>query len=145
MRGIIRIILLLAIVGIFITMIQAGDSSTYVGGAAVILLLVWLFRKIGGSSRSRKQSGRRSGGTRNVRYNDQPSAPALPSYSEIMQIINDYVGYYATAFDCNITPSHIYITVNFAPGTSVPLAQQRVNDLCNEICNTYGISVSVNR
>ena len=144
MRGIIRIILLLAIVGIFITMIQAGNSSTYVGGAAVILLLIWIFRKLGGKKNARKRSGGRTG-TRNVRYNDQPSAPALPSYSEIMQIINDYVGYYATGFDCNITPNHIYITVNFAPGTSIPLAQQRANDLCNEICNTYGISVSVNR
>lgn len=142
MKGIIRFILLLAIVGIFVVMFQAGDSATYVGGAAVILVLIWIFRKLGGSSRSRGRSGR---GTGNARYSNQSSKSSLPSYSEIMQIVNDYVGYYATAFDCNITPNHIYITVNFAAGTSIPLAQQRANDLCNEIYSTYGISVSVNQ
>ena len=39
-----------------------------------------------------------------------------PSYSEVMQTINDYVGYYASSFNCNITPSHnIYISITFNP------------------------------
>ena len=134
MKSIIRLILLAAIVGTVVVMVKTANGASFAGGAFVILVLLFLFRKMGKPrARNRSYGGSGGGGSR-----------ALPTHSEIMQIINDYVGYYASSFNCNITPNHIYITVTFNPGTSVALANQKAVDLCNEISSTYGISVSVN-
>lgn len=134
MKAVIRLLVLAAIVGTIVVMVKTGTGSTVIGGAVVILVLLLIFRKtVTPSRRNRSQGGSGGGGSR-----------SLPSHSEIMQIINDYVGYYATGFNCNITPNHIYITVTFRPGTSAALANQKAMDLCNEISSTYGISVSVN-
>lgn len=133
MKFIIRLILLAAIVGTVVVMLQNGNLTTFTGGAFVILILLGIFRK---TVKPRK---------RNHSYNGSGSTSRpLPEYSEIMQIVNDYVGYYASGFNCNITPNHIYITVNFNSDTSSELATQKAQDLCNEIASTYGISVSVN-
>ncbi|MBQ9098716.1 MAG: hypothetical protein IJY50_04725 [Clostridia bacterium] len=133
MKAVIRLLVLAAIVGTIVVMVKTGTGSTVIGGAVVILVLLLVFRKTVTPSRRNRSQGGSGGGSR-----------SLPSHSEIMQIINDYVGYYATGFNCNITPNHIYITVTFSPGTSAALANQKAMDLCNEISSTYGISVSVN-
>ena len=139
MKFIIRLVLLAAMAGTFFVMFQTGGSATYLGGAAVILVLIWLFRKtVKPRARNRSAGGGYYGGS------GGGSPAPLPDYSEVMQIINDYVGYYAHNFDCRITPNHIYIRISFDCDTSAPLIDQRVSDLCNELSGLYGVSVSVN-
>ena len=132
MKGLFRLILLAAIVGTIVVMVKVGTPTTFTGGAFVILILLALYRK---TVKPR---------ARNHSYGSGGSSRSLPSYSEVMQTINDYVGYYASSFNCNITPNHIYISITFNPDTSAALASQKASDLCNELSSTYGIGVSVN-
>ena len=134
MKFILKLMLLTAIAGCIYVMIQQPDAGVIGGGAFVILILLWLFKK------TNKPKARPA--TNNQQSSYSHSARTA-THAEIMQIVNDYVGYYASNFDCNVTPSHIYVYITVEPDTSYNIRNQKMTDMCNEISSTYGVQVSI--